>query len=62
MEISARRVLTFKPSQVLKEDITARFGHRLDEKGNEDTTQAPLEGTTRALSSFISNSEEGNEY
>ena len=62
MEISARRVLTFKPSQVLKEDITARFGHRLDEKGNEDTSQAPLEGTTRALSSFISNSEEGNEY
>ena len=62
VEISARRVLTFKPSQVLKEDITARFGHRLDEKGNEDTTQAPLEGTTRALSSFISNSEEGNEY
>ena len=36
MEISARRVLTFKPSQVLKEDITDRYGHRLDEKGKED--------------------------
>ena len=39
MEISARRVLTFKPSQVLKEDITSRYSHRLDDKGNEDTSQ-----------------------
>ncbi len=33
MEISARRVLTFKPSQVLKEDITAKYSHRIDDKG-----------------------------
>ena len=36
MDISARRVLTFKPSQVLKEDVTMRYSHRLDEKGNEN--------------------------
>ena len=51
MAISARRVLTFKPSQVLKDDITSRYAHRLDEKGNEDKTQAPLEGSPKALSS-----------
>lgn len=59
MEISARRVLTFKPSQVLKEDVTARYAHRLDDKGNEDKSQPAKEGTTRALSSFMSNSDEG---
>ena len=52
MEISARRVLTFKPSQVLKEDITARYAHRLDGNGNEDTSIPPKNGEPRALSSF----------
>ena len=46
MEISARRVLTFKPSQVLKEDITARYAHRLDEKGNEDKAYLPKKEQT----------------
>lgn len=54
MEISARRVLTFRPSQVLKEDITARYGHRINEKGDEDTSLPPREGPSRALSSFHS--------
>ncbi len=54
MEISARRVLTFRPSQVLKEDITSRYAHRLDDKGNEDTSIPAKEGTARALSSFVS--------
>lgn len=58
MEISARRVLTFKPSQVLKEDITMRYAHRLDDKGNENTGLPAKEGTARALSSFISNIED----
>ena len=61
MEITARRVLTFKPSQVLKEDITDKYGHRLDEKGNEDKNQAPKETTPRALSSFMLNVEEKDE-
>ncbi len=60
MEISARRVLTFKPSQVLKEDVTARFSHRLDDKGNEDTSLPAKEGTSRALSSFMNNTEDIN--
>lgn len=59
MEISARRVLTFKPSQVLKEDVTARYAHRLDDGGGENTSLPPKEGTNRALSSFMSNSEDG---
>jgi integration host factor subunit alpha len=61
MEISARRVLTFKPSQVLKEDVTARYAHRLDDKGGEDKSIPPQEGTSRALSSFMSNSEDPSE-
>jgi len=61
MEISARRVLTFKPSQVLKEDVTVRYAHRLDDKGNEDKSSPAREGTSRALSSFILNSDETND-
>ena len=58
MDISARRVLTFKPSQVLKEDVTMRYAHRLDEKGNENKSLPPKEGSARALSSFMSNADE----
>ena len=58
MEISARRVLTFKPSQVLKEDVTARYAHRLDDKGGEDKSLPAKEGSSRALSSFMSNSDD----
>jgi len=59
MEISARRVLTFKPSQVLKEDVTARYVHRLNDAGEENKALEAKEGTHHALSSFMSNSEEG---
>lgn len=58
MNISARRVLTFKPSQVLKEDITNRYAHRIDTKGNEDKSVPPKEGTPRALSSFLTNTDD----
>ena len=61
MPISARRVLTFKPSQVLKEDVTARYAHRLDDKGVEDKSIPAKEGSERALSSFMNNSEETGE-
>lgn len=60
MNISARRVLTFKPSQVLKEDITMRYAHRLSENGDEDKSLPAKDGTSRALSSFISNSEDSS--
>lgn len=58
MEISARRVLTFKPSQVLKEDVTNRFGHRLSEDGKEDTSKPIADGIPKALSSFMNNIDE----
>ena len=53
MEITARRVLTFKPSQVLKEDITGRYSHRIDDEGVEDKSIGPKEGSNKALSSFL---------
>jgi integration host factor subunit alpha len=61
MEITARRVLTFKPSQVLKEDVTIRYAHRLDNEGNEDKSIPAKEGTARALSSFMSNTDDSME-
>lgn len=53
MEITARRVLTFKPSPLLKEDVTERFSHRIDEEGNEDTSIAPKEIRPRSLSAYV---------
>jgi integration host factor subunit alpha len=61
MDISARRVLTFKPSQVLKEDVTMRYAHRLNDKGEENTTLPAKEGSARALSSFMSNTEDAED-
>ena len=58
MNISARRVLTFKPSQILKEDITERYAHRLDESGNENTTLPRKDIKPRALSSFLNNTDD----
>ncbi|MCB9091681.1 MAG: integration host factor subunit alpha [Halobacteriovoraceae bacterium] len=60
MNISARRVLTFKPSQILKEDITNRYEHRIKDDGTEDISVSPREGTPKALSSFMGN--RGNSY
>lgn len=53
MMISARRVLTFKPSQILKEDITERYRHRINDEGVEDTSIPAKDGKPRALSSFL---------
>lgn len=61
MEISARRVLAFKPSQVLKEDITARYAHRIDDSGKEDTSIPAKDGLPRALSSFMGDEEDNLE-
>lgn len=58
MDLPARRVLTFKPSQLLKDDLFHKFGHRIDKDGNEDVSIQPKEGTNRALSSFHSNDED----
>ena len=61
MNISARRVLTFKPSQILKEDITDRYVHRLDEKGNEDKSLPPKDMKSKALSSFLMGIDDGDD-
>lgn len=55
MPISARRVLTFKPSQILRDDITEKYKHRIDKDGNEDTSIAPKEGHSKALGCFLDN-------
>ena len=58
MEIEARRVLTFRPSQVLKDDVTSKYAHRIDERGEENETIPAETGTSRALNSFRENEEE----
>lgn len=58
MNISARRVLTFKPSQILKEDITLRYAHRLDDAGNEDKSIPAKDTIARALSSFLNDEDD----
>ena len=58
MPISARRVLTFKPSQILRDDITERFKHRIDKDGKEDKSIPAKEGKPRALSSFLNNEDD----
>ena len=58
MKILARRVLNFKTSQVLKDDIMSRYAHRINSKGEEDRSISPKEGSRRALNSFINNVED----
>lgn len=57
MDISARRVISFKTSQVLRDDITGRYQHRIDEAGKENTTASVKDGTPRSLSSFLNGEE-----
>lgn len=61
MQISARRVLTFKPSQILKEDITSRYAHRINDAGKEDTSLPAKEGKPKALSSFLQDLDDDEE-
>lgn len=50
IQITERRVATFKPSNILKEDITARYVHRIKDNGEEDTTIEAKPGRLRSLS------------
>lgn len=54
LEISSRRVISYRPSQVLKDDITNRYAHRIDDNGHEDTFIEVAESheTPRSLTSF----------
>lgn len=58
LKLPERRVLTFRPSQLLKEDLFTKFAHRIDDSGKENFSLPPKEGTSRALSSFLANDEE----
>ncbi|MBF0313222.1 MAG: integration host factor subunit alpha [Oligoflexia bacterium] len=57
MEITARRVLTFKPSQVLRDDVTSKYAHRINREGEENTSLPAKEGHSRALASFMGGDE-----
>lgn len=55
--ITPRRVLSFKVSRALKDDLASRYGHRISDSGHENFSLRPREGTSKALSSFISTRE-----
>ena len=58
MEITERRVLMFKVSTILKEDITNRYAHRIDENGNENEAIPVEPGVLRAASWFTQNEDD----
>lgn len=58
MQITERRVSTFKASNTLKEDITARYAHRIDDEGNEDKAIEAKPGILRAMSLFTQGQDE----
>lgn len=58
LKLPERRVLTFRPSQLLRDDLFSKYGHRLKEDGSEDTAIPAKEGTSKALSSFLANDED----
>ena len=49
MQIKARKVLSFRVSNLLKEDIGSRYSHRLKDDGSEDKTQLARKGSFDAL-------------
>ena len=55
IEIQPRKVITFKLSKVLREDIIDLYAHRIDKNGDEDLSIPPREKTRRALNYFITN-------
>ena len=59
IKIEPRKVITFKPSKVLKENINERYAHRLDKDGQENTSIPPRKGDSQALEHFDSNTTGG---
>ncbi len=55
IEIAAKRVLTFKACNILKDDIMSRCVHRLGDDGVENTSIPLKDGTRKALTFFINN-------
>jgi integration host factor subunit alpha len=62
MTIEARRVLTFRPSQLLKEDISEMYSHRINESGEENESLAPKPSKKRSLNSFKNNLEDSDDF
>lgn len=62
MDITARRVLTYRASHSLKDDVTSKYSHRINELGEEDLKIPPKEGTSRALNSFFENIDESYDH
>lgn len=61
MMITERRVVMFKASNILKEDVTERYAHRMLEDGSEDKNIPADGGNLRAVSWFeLQNSEDDN--
>jgi len=60
MKIPSKRVLTFKPSDLLKEDITSKYKNRIREDGTEDTTMSPEEIISKSIK-FFQEQQEGNQ-
>ncbi len=60
MKIPSKRVLTFKPSDLLKEDITNKFKNRINEDGTEDTSISPEEIISKSIK-FFQDLQEGNQ-
>lgn len=60
MKIPSKRVLTFKPSDLLKEDITSKYKNRIREDGSEDTTMSPEEIISKSIK-FFQEQQEGNQ-
>ena len=55
MKLRARKVITFKPSNILKQDIGERYAHRIDKDGSENTSLPPRKGNNQSLSYFVAN-------
>ena len=53
MKLRARKVITFKPSNILKQDIGERYAHRIDKDGSENTSLPPRKGNNQSLSYFV---------
>jgi len=58
--LEERKVITFRPSDVLKKDIASKYNHRLNQQGKEDLKIPVKKGEERALKSFRSNLKDKN--
>ncbi len=50
--IPSKRVLTFKPSELLKDDVTEKYKHRIDQAGQEDTSIPAKDINSKSLDYF----------